>query len=73
MSLRGIGGEGKAADWHRAGEFREQPGGSGRDTECNPGAGASQPFRNGLVRSRLLRVPEGAEGRGRAQGVESTA
>ena len=68
-----MGGEGKAADGHRAGEFREPSGGSVRDSEQKPRGGAHHSPSGADWCGRGLRVPEGAEGRGRDLGEEGPA
>ena len=66
-------GRGKAADWHRAGEFREPSGGSGRDSEQKPWGGAHHSPSGTDWCGRGLRGPERAEGRGRDLGEEGPA
>ena len=68
-----MGREGKAADGHRAGEFREPSGGSGRDTECNPEAERITALPGQIGAAAASGVTGGAEGCGRDLGEEGPA
>ena len=68
-----MGGEGNAADGHRAGEFREPSGGSVRDSEQKPRGGRITALPGQIGAAAASGVTGGAEGCGRDLGEEGLA